>query len=248
MKKIYFLLMALCVTFMANAQTDKTWIFSDQAFVDLGSPFNTEDLITIDGLNIVSGGKDMKVNSNSKDFDEDGDGVNEYEFTYRFQLNGTGKWTDATTIESRVIYFEVTGPCNISLYGVTGKDTYERSMIISEGSQTNELGRLVSSDASTVLKKTVAYTGTETTNIYMWSADSGFNIYMIELEYTSEDDVTTSVGDITDTKEVVKTEYYGINGSLVSTRFEGLPKGLYIKKVTYDNGSVETTKIVKSTY
>lgn len=56
---------------------------------------------------------------------------------------------------------------------------------------------------------------------------------------TAVDDIIYDKGDI------VSTEYFSISGSKAGYNYKELQPGIYIKKVTYDNGSFETTKICK---
>lgn len=60
---------------------------------------------------------------------------------------------------------------------------------------------------------------------------------------------TTAIEDVTaDKGNVLSTEYYSISGANVGSVFNQLKPGIYIKKCTYENGSVETTKICKDRY
>jgi hypothetical protein len=45
--------------------------------------------------------------------------------------------------------------------------------------------------------------------------------------------------------EVVKEEYFNINGVKTSADFSTLGRGVYIKKLTYSNGAVQSSKMVK---
>ena len=43
--------------------------------------------------------------------------------------------------------------------------------------------------------------------------------------------------------EIAKTEYYSLQGTIVATDETHLLSGIYLKKSTYENGQVRTTKI-----
>ena len=61
------------------------------------------------------------------------------------------------------------------------------------------------------------------------------------------DGVSTSLNDkIQVVKEVIKTQYYSINGVMVSTSFDVLPKGIYIKQELYKDGTSKSTKVSKT--
>ncbi len=258
MKKIYFLLMGLCVAFIANAQTDVEWDAEDMVAQDY-----TATLVE-KGITIYASA-DKKVTVDTPDNSTTIDGL---EFVNRFKFNGSSGWSNDLPT-GRVLAYTATGPCAITVYGKTGSSSSDRYLLVTTGKvskasgdntssdyfdltdptacdNANLLGYVESKAGEPAVSATINYTGSGAT-IYFYSADSGFNVYGIKIEYSS-DDTPLSVGDIDDNREVVKTEFYDINGSLAGVRFESLPKGLYIKKVSYDNGTFETTKVLKSTY
>ena len=60
------------------------------------------------------------------------------------------------------------------------------------------------------------------------------------LDWTGIDEVTS---DSETLGEIAKTEYYSLQGTVVATDETQLATGIYLKKSTYENGQVRTTKI-----
>lgn len=151
------------------AGVDKVWNFSDDAFKNVLST-ESNGIVSetiIDGLTIIaSSTKTMSYNTNSKSMDS-------YSFTHRLQLNGTGSTTE------RALKFDVTGDCTITIYGMSGNSSNSRPLAISDGSTekaTQNLG------GSALEKMTYTHTG-GAGSLYIYSNDSGINLYLVKVNY-----------------------------------------------------------------
>jgi hypothetical protein len=146
--------------------TTKMWNFSDAVFQTLPASFTTD--YTIDGLQIIAGGSEMRYNANGKSMDG-------YVFTHRLQYNGAGD------ITKRALKFDVEGPSTITAYMITGSGTDVRELVVHDG--TNELGRLATDGTSNINKYVHNYTG-GAGSIYIYSL-AGINIYGLKVETIS---------------------------------------------------------------
>jgi len=147
----------------ASGGTDKMWNFSDAAFKDV-LPATWTDTQEIDGLSLIGGGG-MAYNTNSKSID----GIS---FTHRVQLNSAGSITD------RTVSFLVSGDCTVTVYGMSGNSTSTRALALFDGTteQTEDF------PGDVIYKKTYTYTGASAT-LYLYSKDSGINLYGVKVEY-----------------------------------------------------------------
>jgi len=225
MKKIYVtLLCAFCAIYSYGQE----WNISNSEFNALGT---LTDEITVSGLTIYADDdKAVTIDENSKSIDE-------YSFTHRLKFGGSSRWTDGVP-SARIISFDVDGPKKITVYGMSSSSSSTRELVVAYGDMDTELGRLVN-DGTAIGKAEMEYTGGATT-FYMFSASSGFNLYLVKVE------TATAVEKVKEFKKVVKTKYYSINGVMVSTSYDVLPKGIYIKQDLYEDGTSKATKVSKT--
>jgi len=151
--------------------TDLTWNFSTSDFNALGTISSTT---TVKGLTIAAGSSAVvTVDGSNKTID----GI---AFTHRLKLGGTGS---ATT---RNLSFAVTGACTIEVYAVSSSSQTgnERVLNIYSGSYGGSTIGTLDIGLSAV-KISYSYTGAATT-IYMGSANSGINLYAINVVYGEE--------------------------------------------------------------
>lgn len=225
MKKILLSVISVLAVIGIQAQ-NKTWNFSE--FEQATNKVSITDLQEIDGLTVHGGDQKAISFDTANAVEMDG-----YSFTGRLKFGGTGTIPDKTDAPylpaERSISFPVTGVCSITVYGASANTSDIRTLNITDGESL--LGTLSTLPLD---KATIAYTGAAGT-IYMYSANSGFNIYLIKAEYGS----ASGINDATANKTVVSSEYYDITGRKVSE----VATGLVIKKLTYDDG---TSKVVKS--
>ncbi len=141
---------------------------------------------TVDGLNIMAAsGKAISVNRSSKtDNDES------ISFTHRLQFGGTG------STSSRNVNFTVTGPCTIDVWAVSGNNSATRELKINDGAEHT----LMTTD-NDLQKATYTYQGNGGT-IYIYSGDSGINIYGIRVTYPAEVLVFDTNGQQTNSQNV----------------------------------------------
>lgn len=227
MKKIYTLLIALLALNTLSAQT---WDFGSTDFFEIGDI--TSDT-TISGLTVyATGEKDVTFDANGKSIDD-------YEFTGRLKFNGSKSFSEGTPV-ARIVGFDVSGDCYITVYGCSSSSSSERICMIA-----NADGELLDSLVTTdIASKVVNYTGDATT-VYMYSKSSGFNLYYISVSYG---DAPAALNEIARDKEILKTKYYNLNGVSIGERadYKTLPQGIYIKLITFADGSMLSTKELKT--
>lgn len=144
------------------------WNISDDDFAVLTGDIISET--TVHGLHIVAtSAKAVTIEANSQTVDT-------ISFTHRLKLNGTGG------TDYRHLWFDVTGSCTVTVYLMSAKNTEERTLNIATGSFGDENVVSTMSAGASLAKKSYQYTGTAT-RIYLYSANSGINIYGIKLAY-----------------------------------------------------------------
>ncbi len=133
----------------------------------------------------------------------------------------------------------MTGDCAITVYGCSSNSSAERICMIA-----NADGQLIDSLVTTdIASQVVNYTG-EATTIYLYSASSGFNLYLISVSYG---DAPATLNENTVDKETLMTKYYTLNGVCIGSGadYEAFPQSIYLKLVTFTDGSSLTTKELK---
>ncbi len=144
---------------------DLTWNFSTSDFTSKDS-LTIDAGITINGLTI---GKNMVLDQNSKT-------ISGLTFTHRLKTGGTG------SSSKRYLKFDVTGPCTIEVYLVSAGSA-DRTLNIYSGAYDGTPLHTMTAPQTTPVKQSYNYTGGATT-IYMGSANSGINLYGINLIYS----------------------------------------------------------------
>jgi hypothetical protein len=114
----------------------------------------------------------MALSANNKSMDD-------YSFTKRLQFNGT--MDSALPPTYRAIKFAVTGPCKITVYGMSGSGNTVRKLKISDGTAILS-DSFLENDGNALGKGEYNYTG-GAGNIYIGSASSGYNIYAVGVTY-----------------------------------------------------------------
>ncbi|HPF51321.1 MAG TPA: cadherin-like beta sandwich domain-containing protein [Draconibacterium sp.] len=147
-----------------NPGGNAEWNFSDAPFGEV-IEYSTET--TIAGLTLIPSEKTIKITANNKSMDG-------YNFTYRLQFQGTGDPT------KNAVKFAVTGACRITVYGMAGNSSAtDRPLVISDGT-TELFNEVILGDA--LQKKVYDYNG-GAGNLFIYSGNSGINLYMIKVVY-----------------------------------------------------------------
>ena len=143
------------------------WNISDDDFNELGT---IESEVSVRGLHIVAtSGKTVIIDANTQTVDT-------ITFTHRLKFGGTGNAT------YRHLWFDVTGTCAITVYLTSSSGSGDpRTLNIATGTFDNVVSTMAA-PAGSVNKVTYNYTG-GATRIYLYSANSGINIYGIKLAY-----------------------------------------------------------------
>lgn len=214
-------LMIVAGSMNVNAQE---WNFSSGGF---GAVATYSATATVDGLAIYAiSTAAVAIDGSNKTFED-------YTFTYRLKLGGTGAFDVAgTTPVSRVLAFPVSGNTSIKIIATHSSSTGDnRFLVVAAGSKTNEIGRLEVVAGASPVSQTFEYTGGAST-IYVFSASSGINLYLIKATATA----VTGIEEVQ--KETISTEYYNVTGIKTNKN----AKGLILERNTYSDGSVCTIK------
>lgn len=145
------------------------WNISDDDFNGLGV-ITTETVVR--ELHIVAtADKAITV-------DESAQTVGDYVFTHRLKFGGSGN------ANYRHLWFAVTGKCSVTVWLTSSSGTGDaRTLNIADGSFGNVIGTM-SAPAGSINQATYEYEGAAT-QLYLYSANSGINIYGIQLSYPS---------------------------------------------------------------
>ncbi|MHB9055585.1 MAG: hypothetical protein ACYC2P_05455 [Paludibacteraceae bacterium] len=235
MKKflLFVALATFSMTIFGQVQVT-TWNFSVVPFGVDGAaggaaPIDfTKNYTTSDGLTI---GTDGTVNwtglsTNSKTID----GIS---YTYRLQTGGGGNPVAPSKIPTtRYLKINVTGASTINIGMMSSSSSATRTLIIvnSDESVVDSIPNITGT--SPALTYTYNYTG-GASSLYLYSRSSGINYY-----YLSASNIVTSVNSVNSNKLVANQKFYDVLGHEISNK----AKGLVIKKITYEDGTIETTK------
>ena len=150
------------------------------AATNLSLRFTVNDTVSAATNNIAIGDFTIAASSNKKiSISASKKTIDGVSFTHCLKFGGTG---DAS---GRYVSFAVEGPCTIKTYGTSSSSTSERSLTISSGN--SPLGTAMKTGYCTSSSAPVAeeynYTGGATT-IYIYSSNSGYNVYGIDVTYS----------------------------------------------------------------
>lgn len=218
MKKLFALLVVALSAIGASGQGVQEWNFSDWE-----AKTYTENF-TKDGLTLyATTKKDIKVDGSKKTVD----GI---KYTQRLKFGGTGGFEKSGEPSNRVISFAVSGKCNIYIvlaHGSSKGDARDLKIdAVIDGNKTN-IGS-ISVNVSETKIGTVVYDKTEPTTIYIYSGNSGINLYDIKVTPP----ITATVG----------TAGYA---TFCSTATCKVPSGLTAYTAAYNatSGKVDLTKV-----
>lgn len=204
MKKFFTLIAAVVMAASANAQTTE-WNFSDWDATNI-----TENTVK-DGLTVyASSDKPITIDANKKTVDD-------VTYTQRLKLGGSGAVTDLSAL-SRVLSFDVTGPCDIYVVAAhassSGDDRALKFDAVVDDAATN-FGEM-SLAAKETKSATIKYTGSAA-KILIYSAKSGINLYDVK--------VTTGTTGIKDVKAAANADEaatYNMAGQKVGKNYKGI--------------------------
>jgi hypothetical protein len=147
------------------------WNISLAAFNTLGDMVENT---TVNGLTIhANSERNVTVDENSKE-------LNGMEFTHRLKLNGSGKYNEDGSIIGRVLSFEVEGNTNITVIGMSSSDASNRELALAAGHPDSVFATFPALGGE--ISEGVYYYQGEATTIYLYSTDSGVNLYMLKAE------------------------------------------------------------------
>ncbi len=142
-----------------SAVDDKVWTFEDLENGDIAESMIFDNL-ELNG----SSNKKLAIDENPKSMDD-------FEFTKRLKFGGTG------ASDVRNVHFKVKPNVKIIVYGMSGSSGTERTMNL-DIPFGNTVATLVN-DGTAIDKVEYSYEGESDANVYLYSSNSGFNIYGI---------------------------------------------------------------------
>lgn len=278
MKKILLLMCACTIGMSMFAQ--KTWVVgNDPTNFPVSTGIGTDPAyVIIDGLGIYNNTTNVnmgQVEASSKTYD----GV---AYPNRFKLNGAG-YVGAAAGQTepivasdtfymptqRYLAIAVSGSGEISIVGMTGSNSSERILFVTDGTQL--IGSMIfpsGSGTDNIVERTVAYSGNATTlyvfgnssvNLYRIIATSGVNYTVTpdpdpdpDPDPSSISSVLADNGVFFTGKEItnaqnLKLHVYSVTGKLVATSnasldIEGFASGVYVVRVEGVPGALKFTK------
>ena len=218
MKKLFALLVIALCAIGASGQGVQEWNFSTWDVGDYTETF------TKDGLTLyATSDKKMVVEENGKTVD----GI---KYTQRLKFGGTGKFDKSGKALNRVISFGVSGNCDIYIvlaHGSSKGDARDLKIdAVIDGNKTN-IGS-ISVNANEIKSGTVVYNQTKPATIYIYSGNSGINLYDIK--------VTPSI------TAIVGTAGYATFSTTATCK---VPSGLTAYTAAYNatSGKVDLTEV-----
>lgn len=218
MKKLFVLLVIALSAIGASGQGVQEWNFSDwEAKTHTGN-------FTKDGLTLyATPEKYMTVDGSKKTVD----GI---KYTQRLKFGGTGGFEKSGEPSCRVISFDVSGKCDIYIvlaHSSSSGDARDLKIdAVIDGNKTN-IGS-ISVNAKEIKSGTVVYNQTKPATIYIYSGNSGINLYDIKVTPS----ITATVG----------TAGYA---TFCSTATCKVPSGLTAYTAAYNatSGKVDLTEV-----
>lgn len=188
-----------------------TYIYNFSNFDEATFSVSPDEVI-VNNLGILASSKEMKINGNNKTFE----GVS---YSRRLQFNGAGNMT------GQHVHFKVSGPCMVSVIGVSGNNSEDRPLGISIAGE--ETSGYMTADMTAVR---AIYTGEDVADVYVYSKKSGINIYAIKVEPVPEPETVS-----------ITLNKYGLSTFFYAQKAFTLPEGL--NAATYKMESVGDEKI-----
>lgn len=238
MKKLLLSLsLAFIATAFVNAQ-DYVWNFGqDQTTFPVTA--SRQPVETISNLTIFQGETSSAPIVNMGEIRSGKKNFNGIEYVQRFQFNGAG-YAGANVADEaplvfmptqRYISFPVNGDCVIKGHIITGSSSTARKIFVTDGESL--VGVMAAPEGNDAVETTVKYTGKATT-LYMF-CNSACNMYYLEVKGDTPSSIKQNNAD----KVVASVSYFDLLGRQVNET----TKGTLIKKVIYEDSSVETTKV-----
>ncbi|HBB93507.1 MAG: hypothetical protein A2X22_02825 [Bacteroidetes bacterium GWF2_49_14] len=159
---------------VSTATGGREWNISHAAFNALGDVAATK---TVAGLTIYAAADKMvTVDANGKTLDD-------MTFTHRIKLAGTGAFDAANQPINRVLAIDIMGPSNITVMGMSSSSSADRVLNLAAGNKEAIIGEFPALGAS--ISKGTYYWAGGPGKVYLYSPNSGVNLYYIKAEPVS---------------------------------------------------------------
>ena len=224
------------------------WNMSTPAFNALGDIAATK---TVEGLTIFAAAdKLVTVDANAKV-------LGDMSFTHRLKLGGSGGFDAAGQPLNRVLSFDVTGNTKITVAAMSASGTADRVLNLASNHKDSIFARFTALGAS-LTQGVYNYTG-GATKIFLYSPNSGVNVYYIKSEplTTAISQIVTSANEVNiypnpatgkvyvDFNRPIQVAVYNIAGSLLKSKLiqskydyisiDDLQPGVYLIRSQNDN-------------
>ncbi len=151
------------------------WVFTEWETADITETTSKDGLTAV----IDKAANKMIVSNSKTNYTIDGE---TWQSTKRLQLNGSG------STSKRCLKFDVDGPTVVQVWGAhASSSASDRPLMIQVGSAAAET-MYTFKTGNEKADPTYSYTGTESATIYIYSGNSGLNLYRIRATTTIDDD------------------------------------------------------------
>ncbi|ASB49976.1 right-handed parallel beta-helix repeat-containing protein [Alkalitalea saponilacus] len=227
---------------VVNQQIANDWFFT--GMTAYSSDFTVSGSQSIAGAVLYNGIEVDGMSARSQDV-----GDQTYTYTRRVKLNGTGQFNGQQPI-GRVFAFDVTGNSRITIVCQSASSSSNR--ILNIATAPNNILQAISAPGANLQKSVYNYIGGATT-IYLFSPNSGVNLYHVRVENIAEgpmnagQNVPTFIPDNRYANDDIESiVYYNLNGVIVGNDFDRLPPGIFIQLTRYKDGHVKSSKVIVS--
>jgi hypothetical protein len=200
--------------------TTKTWTHADLvtgSYVGTLEPIFSADktLRLMVGTNALGEDRTVHVNSAANAMG-------------KIRMNNSGSLTLCN------LSFRVTGPSRIT---VIAESTADGARTVAVATESGQIGTIPAPGRGNPAAGSVTYNGTAEETLYVYSTGSGIDITSIAVEPYTVAILTPDVS-----KAIVSEAYYTLTG--MKTTRANIPAGVYIRKITYDDGSTDAAKVM----
>ncbi len=232
---------------LAEDTTEGVWNISNSSFNALGT---VDSDTTIRGLTIYAHSEKTVV------IDENGKTLDGMEFTHRLKLGGGGDFDENGMPLGRVLAFDVEGNSTITVMAMSSSSSETRDLNIA-AEHPDSVFAVFPALGPEISKGVYNYIGPATT-IYMYSANSGINIYYLKVEMgtginpiVERQNIRVYPNPATDkvyigVNEPTQVAIYNLSGSMILSRIvesendfinvSNMQPGMYIIQSQFKNG------------
>jgi hypothetical protein len=204
--------------------TEKTWTHADfvsGSYVGTLEPVFSNDKTLRLTVGKNAEGADRTVHINSSEAPNSAE---------RIRMNNSGSLTFCN------LSFRVTGPSRITITAES-TSTSGAARTVAIDTESGQVGTIPAPVRGNAAAGSVIYSGTTEETLYVYSTGSAIDIISIAVEPYKTAILTPDVS-----KTMVSEAYYTLTG--MKTTRANIPAGVYIRKITYNDGSTDAAKVM----